>query len=114
MAFGLSAPLAKLFVGTELSVLNMTVTAFHFYALSVLFSGFNIFGSAFFTALNNGLVSAAISFLRTLLFQTVSVLVLPIFFELNGVWYSLLVAEILALFVTCMFYVLKRKEYHYY
>ena len=113
-AFILSEPLAKLFVGSDPGVLRMTVTAFHFYALSVLFSGFNIFGSAFFTALNNGIVSAAISFLRTLLFQIVCVLILPIFFELNGVWYSLFVAEIFAMLVTLTFYIVKRREYHYF
>lgn len=109
----LSGTLAKLFVKNDPVLLEMTITAFHFYALSVLFSGFNIFGSAFFTALNNGLVSATISFLRTLLFQIASVLILPQFFELNGVWYSLFVAEILAMLVTLTFYVTKRKTYHY-
>lgn len=113
LAFVLSEPLAKLFAGDDLAVLDMTVTAFHFYALSVLFSGFSIFGSSFFTALNNGAVSAAISFLRTLVFQIAGVLVLPVFFELNGVWYSLFVAEILAMAVTFTFYVIKRKDYHY-
>lgn len=113
IAYALSVPLAKLFVGSDPVVLDMTITAFHFYALSVLFSGFSIFGSAFFTALNNGVVSAAISFLRTLLFQIASVLILPIFFDLNGVWYSLFVAEILAMIITLVFYVVKRKDYHY-
>ncbi len=113
IAFVFSEPLAKLFVGSDPVVTEMTVTAFHFYSLAVLFSGFSIFGSAFFTALNNGVVSAAISFLRTLLFQIASVLILPVFFELNGVWYSLFVAEILAMVVTFVFYVLKREDYHY-
>lgn len=113
LAFVLSEPLAKLFAGDDPVVLDMTVTAFHFYALSVLFSGFSIFGSSFFTALNNGAVSAAISFLRTLVFQIAGVLLLPVFFELNGVWYSLFVAEILAMAVTFTFYVIKRKDYHY-
>lgn len=112
-AFVLSVPLAKLFVGSDPAVLDMTITAFHFYAWSVLFSGFSIFGSAFFTALNNGIVSASISFLRTLLFQIASVLVLPVFFGLDGVWYSLFVAEIFAMIVTFAFYVIKRKDYHY-
>ncbi len=113
LTFVLSEPLAKLFVGNEPDALGITITAFQFYALSVLFSGFSIFGSAFFTALNNGAVSATISFLRTLLFQIAGALILPIFFELNGVWYSLFVAEIPALFVTFAFYVVKRKEYRY-
>lgn len=91
----------------------MTVTAFRYFALSVLFIGFNIFGSAFFTTLNNGAVSATISFLRTLLFQIACVLILPVFFGLNGVWYSLLAAEILATAVTIAFYVIKQKDYNY-
>lgn len=113
LAFVLSVPLAKLFVRHDSALLEMTVSAFHYYAISVLFSGFNIFGSAFFTALNNGIVSATISFLRTLLFQIASVLILPIFFGLNGVWYSLFVAEILASAVTFTFIIKKKNEYHY-
>lgn len=113
ISFLLSQPLAKMFVGSDSSVLEMTVTAFHFYSISVLFSGFSIFGSAFFTALNNGVVSAAISFLRTLLFQIACVLILPIFFKIDGVWYSLFIAEILAMIVTLSCYIAKRKEYNY-
>lgn len=112
-AFVLSEPLAMIFVGNDETALAMTTDAFHYYAIAVLFSGFNIFGSAFFTALNNGLVSAAISFLRTLLFQIASVLILPIFFDIDGVWYSLVVAEICAVMITLTFYVVKRKDYHY-
>lgn len=113
IAFLLAAPLAKLFVGDTPVLLDMTVTAFRFYAVSVLFSGFSIFGSAFFTALNNGVVSATISFLRTLLFQIASVLILPMIWGIDGVWYSLFVAEILAMIVTFLFYRIKRKVYHY-
>lgn len=113
LAIILSEPLAKVFVRQDPALLEMTTTAFRFYSLSVLFSGFNIFGSAFFTALSDGLVSAAISFLRTLVFQIVTVLVLPIFFELNGIWYSLFLAEMLAMVVTLAFYITKRKIYHY-
>lgn len=113
VAYALSEPLAKLFVGNDPVVLDMTVTAFHYYAIAVLFSGFSIFGSAFFTALGNGMVSAAISFLRTLLFQIASVLILPVFLGLDGVWYSLFVAEIFAMIVTFIFYGIKRKDYHY-
>lgn len=112
-SYALAKPLAILFVGTEPQLLAMTVTAFQYYALSVLFSGFSIFGSAFFTALNNGIVSAAISFLRTLLFQIAAVLLLPRFFGLDGVWYSVLVAEVLAALVTLLFYRTQRAKYHY-
>lgn len=114
LAFMLSEPLARLFVGNDPAVLDITVTAFHFFALSVLFSGFTIFGSAFFTALNNGIVSAEISFLRTLFFQVAAVLVLPIFFDLNGVWYSQFISEIFALLVTVAFYIANRKNYGYF
>lgn len=113
LAIILSEPLARIFVRQNPALLEMTTTAFRFYSLSVLFSGFNIFGSAFFTALSDGLVSAAISFLRTLVFQIVTVLILPIFFELNGIWYSLFLAEMLAMIVTLAFYITKRKIYHY-
>lgn len=112
-ALFLSPTLARIFVGDEPALLEMTVTAFRFYSVSVLFSGFNIFGSAFFTALNDGLVSAVISFLRTLVFQIATVLILPVFFELNGVWYSLFIAEILSFAVTMTFYITKRKTYRY-
>ncbi len=113
LAFIFSKPLAELFAKNDAYVLNMTVTAFRFYSLSVLFSGFNIFGSAFFTSLGNGGISAAISFLRTLLFQTSTVLLLPIFFGLKGIWCSFATAEILAMFVTVAFYITQRKKYHY-
>lgn len=113
LAFVLSVPLAKLFVSGDAVLLEMTVTAFRFYALSVLFSGFSIFGSAFFTALNNGVVSAAISFLRTLVFQIATVLILPIFLKLDGIWYSLFIAEFLAMFVTFGFFAAKKNAYHY-
>lgn len=109
----LSRPLAGLFVGKDEVLFEMTATAFRFYSVSVLFSGFSIFGSAFFTALNDGFVSAAISFLRTMLFQAVAVLVLPIIFGIDGIWYSLFTAEILAMAVTFAFFAANRKKYHY-
>ncbi len=118
IAYLLSSPLAKLFLGAEAvknnpSLISMTVDAFHCFAISVLFCGFSIFGSAFFTALNNGAVSAAISFLRTLLFQIVTVMVLPNFFELDGIWYSLFCSEALAVVVTAVFLLAMRKKYKY-
>ena len=91
----------------------MTVRAFMIYSLSFLVTGINIFGSSFFTALNNGVVSAVISFLRTLVFQVVAVLVLPIFFKLDGVWFSIIFAELVAVAVTAIFFVKMRKRYNY-
>ena len=113
VAFLFAQPMAKLFVGNDPALWDMTITAFRFYALAVLFAGFSIFGSAFFTALNNGLVSAAISFSRTIIFQISLVLILPLFLELNGVWLSLGVAEILATIVTLAFYRSQQSKYHY-
>lgn len=113
IAFFFAELFAKIFASKDISLMSITVRAFHFYAISVLFSGFSIFGSAFFTALNNGVVSALISFLRTLLFQVATVLILPIFFDLNGVWYSMFLAEILATIVTLIFYITNKKKYNY-
>ena len=118
VAFFLASPLAKFFLGADAvankpELIEMTVTAFRYFAVAVLFCGFSIFGSSFFTALNNGGVSATISFLRTLLFQILAVLILPAIFELDGVWYSLFVSELLALFVTFTFFAVMRKKYKY-
>jgi len=110
----LAGPLSKIFVGYDAELFEMTKRGFVIYTLSFLITGINIFGSAFFTALNDGLVSAIISFLRTLLFQVVAVLVLPVFFELDGIWYAVIVAELLAVVVTGTFFVIKREKYKYY
>ncbi len=80
---------------------------------SILLSGFNIFGSSFFTALNNGIVSAVISFLRTLLFQVLAVMILPIFLELDGIWLSVIAAELLSLIVVFMFIKKMQPKYKY-
>lgn len=109
----LSGVLAGVFVGYDQALCAMTRRGFQLYALSFLMAGFNIFGSAFFTALNDGAVSAAISFLRTLVFQVAAVWILPIFLELDGVWLSIVAAETLALLVTGGFLLGKRKVYHY-
>lgn len=113
LAILLAYPLSRLFVGYDEGLMKMTVRGFVIFAVHYVFAGFNIFGSSFFTALNNGVVSALISFLRTLVFQCVTVLVLPIFLGLDGVWMSMIVAELLALVVTVMFLISKRKKYGY-
>lgn len=113
LAFALSGPLAQFFVGYDAKLLAMTSHGLRLYALAFLVSGFNIYGSAFFTALNNGLVSAVISFLRTLVFQMAAVLILPRLLGLNGIWLAVLVAELLALGVTLQFFIRKKKVYHY-
>lgn len=110
----LSAPLSKSFVSYDAELYAMTCKGFRLYTLSYLICGFNIFGSAFFTALNDGLVSAAISFLRTLVFQIICILVLPAFLGINGIWLSITAAEGMAVFITIVFFFANRKKYHYF
>lgn len=113
VAIALSGVLAKLFVGYDANLYSMTQKGFAIYSIAFLVMGLNIYGSSFFTALGNGLVSALISFLRTLLFQVIAVLVLPIFIELNGVWFAIVAAEGTALIVTIVFLLHYRKKYGY-
>lgn len=113
LAEALSYPLTKVFVGYDPELFAMTCHGFRLYAISFLLSGFNIWGSGFFTALGDGGTSAAISFLRTLVFQVSVVLILPIFLKLDGIWLAIVTAEFLALCVTSAFLLKKRKKYHY-
>ena len=108
-----AAPLARLFVGYDRELYLLAVRGFRLYALSYLLCGFNIFGSSFFTALNNGLASALISFLRTLVFQCASVLILPVFLDVDGIWLAISVAEAAALAVTILLLAVNRKAYRY-
>lgn len=112
-AWLLARPLSLLFVGYDPELLEMTARAFSIFSFSFLFSGFAIFGSSFFTSLNNGLVSAVISFLRTLVFQAAAVLVFPLVWEVDGVWLSIVAAEALSVAVTAAFLLALRKRYHY-
>ena len=109
----LSVPLAKIFVGYDAGLMELTASGFRIFALSFLFMGYAIFGSGFFTALNDGLTSALISFLRTLVFQVAAVLLLPLIWEINGVWASIIVAEFMAMIFCGLFLVLKRKKFQY-
>lgn len=109
----LSRPLSAIFVGYDAQLLEITVHAFAIFSLSFLCSGFVIFSSSFFTALNNGFISAAISFLRTLVFQITAVLIFPLFWGLDGIWWSIVAAEVMALIVTFLFLIGKRKKYGY-
>lgn len=108
-----ATPLSAIFVGYDAALLEMTARGLLIFSLSFLLSGFSIFASSFFTALNNGPVSAAISFLRTLVYQLGGIIILPIFLELDGIWYSMLAAEVLALVTTVIFLLAKRKKYGY-
>ena len=106
-------PLSYIFVGYDKVLMEMTLRGFLFFSFSFLFAGFAIFGSGFFTALNDGLTSALISFLRTLVFQIAAVLILPLFLELDGIWVSVVAAEIMAVIITAIFLKIKRKTYNY-
>lgn len=109
----LSGPLSRLFVGYDAALLAMTRHAFSIFSFGFLFSGFAIYGSSFFTALNDGLVSAAISFLRTLVFQVLCVLIFPLFWQVDGIWVSLMAAEAMAVCVTVVFLRVKQRVYQY-
>ncbi len=110
----LAAPLSYIFVGYDTELMELTVSGFRIFALSFPLMGFAIFGSGFFTALNDGVTSAAISFLRTVVFQVAAVLILPLIWEINGVWISIIVAEFMAVLFSAIFLIAKRKRYHYF
>ena len=109
----LARPLASVFVSYDQTLMEMTIRGFTIYSLSFLLCGFNIFGSSLFTALNNGLISAVISFVRTLICQIAAVMILPLFFHLDGIWASVVAAELAALLLTAFCCVKYRKRYHY-
>ncbi|WP_294657724.1 MATE family efflux transporter [uncultured Ruminococcus sp.] len=109
----LSSVLAGIFVGYNKELHAMTNNAICLFALSYIISGINIFASAFFTALNNGLVSAIISFLRTLVFQVAFIFILPLLLDLNGIWLAVVGAEICSLIVSISFFAANRKKYKY-
>ena len=109
----LAESLSSLFVGYDEALFEITLKGFKIYSFSFLFCGVSIYASSFFTALNNGIISAVISFLRTLLFQSLCVLILPIFFELDGVWFSIIVSESLAAILSASCIYAFRKKYNY-
>lgn len=108
-----AVPLSRIFVGYDRKLLELTVSGFQIFALSFLFMGFGIFASGFFTALNDGVTSAVISFLRTLVLQTAAVMILPVFMGINGVWISVVAAEFMAVILGAVFLIGKRNRYHY-
>ncbi len=108
-----AAPLAGIFVGYDAELLKLTVRGFRIFSFSFLFAGVSIFGSSMFTALNNGLISALISFLRTLVFQISAVLLLPLILKVDGIWASVVVAELAAFMITIIFIIAKKKKYGY-
>lgn len=113
MSVLLAKPLSMLFASSHPDLLAMTVRGFYIFSFSFLFAGLAIFGSSFFTALNNGLISAVISFLRTLVFQIAAVILLPLVFELDGIWISIVVAELAAAALSVAFILARKNKYHY-
>ena len=109
----LAHPLSMLFVGYDKTLMDMTVHAFTIFSFSFLLSGFSIWGASFFTALNDGLISALISFLRTLVFQCMAVLIFPLIWGLDGIWAAVVAAEALATVMTALFLIRKQKKYRY-
>ncbi|MBD5087895.1 MAG: MATE family efflux transporter [Clostridiales bacterium] len=112
-AESLAKPLAIIFVGYDSELLDLTLHSFVIFSFSFLFAGIAIYGSSFFTALNNGFVSALISFLRTLVFQVAAVLIFPLVWGINGIWFSIVAAELMAAIVTVLFLLGMRRKYHY-
>lgn len=112
-AFVLARPLAQLFVGYDKELYDLTIHGFYIFAFSFPFAGYAILLSGFFTALNDGLTSAIISFLRTLVFQIAAVTLLPMIWGIDGIWLSLVVAEIMAASIGFVFLFVKKKKYHY-
>lgn len=113
-AISLSGTLANIFVGYDATLCELTRHAFHLFSFAFLLAGFNIFLSSFFTALNNGGVSAAISFLRTLVFQAASVILLPMALDVDGLWWAASAAEALAFVVSIGFLLARKGKYHYF
>lgn len=109
----LASPLSEIFVGYDDELCAMATHAFGIFAYAFVLTGINIFASALFTALNNGAVSAIISFLRTLVFQSVTVIVFPIIFDIDGIWYAITFAEVFAFIISVSFIIAKRKKYGY-
>ncbi len=109
----LARPLAAVYIGYDPDLLNLTLRGFVIFSFSFLFAGIAIYGSSFFTALNNGLVSALISFLRTMVFQIAAVLIFPLIWGIDGIWGSIVIAELMAALVTILFLMGMKKKYHY-
>lgn len=109
----LAVPLANIFVGYDAVLAKLTVSGFRIFSLSFAFMGLGIFASGFFTALNDGVTSAVISFLRTFIFQAAAIMTLPMILGIDGVWISIVAAEFMSVVLGTVFLVVKRKRYHY-
>lgn len=109
----LARPLSQLYVGYDAALMAMTLRGFYICSFAFLFTGFAIFGSSFFTALNNGPISALISFLRTLVLQSAAVLIFPLIWGIDGIWFSIVAAEFMAAVISVIFIAALRKKYQY-
>jgi len=113
LAQALAVPLAKLFVGYDAELYNLTVHAFRLYSFAFIFSGIAIYSSGFFTALNNGLVSFILSILRSLVFQVAFIFLLPLAFGVDGIWWTMFATELSAAALATVFFIAFRKKYRY-
>lgn len=113
LCYILASPISYIFFSKNTILYEMTRHAFYLFSLAFIFSGFGIFGSSMFTALNDGLISAIISISRTLVFQVLTILTLPLILGLDGVWLSLMVADILSAIIAIIFFICLKKKYHY-
>ena len=109
----LTVPLVAVFASYDAELFAMTCHGFRLYAIAFAVMGINVWGSAFFTALGSGLISAVISFMRTLVFQIIVITILPVLMGIDGIWLAIAVAEFLALLVTVIFFVANKEKYHY-
>lgn len=110
----LAKPISSIFVRDNPELLSLSEKAVRIYSISFYFSGFNIFASSFFTDLNDGFVSGVISFARTFFFQVIAILVFPVLFGPDSLWFSVLFAEICSLGLSVFFLFFKEKKYHYF
>lgn len=109
----LARPLCELFVGYDRELFDVTYRAYNIFSFIYLVSGIPVFGSSFFTALNNGLISALIAFIRSFIIEASCIMLLPLVFGVDGIWISIVVAEVMATIMTILFLIAKRKKYNY-
>lgn len=113
LSFVSARPFAKIIVGYDTEVMNMSIYAYRIYSFSFLFAGLGVFAGAFFTALNDSFAAGCISFIRTMVFQVGTVMLMPLFMGIDGIWFAPVVAEILAFLVAVIYLRQKKQKYHY-
>ena len=113
ISFTLAEPFSFIFANGSDTLLKITTNGMRIYSIAFLFIGLSIYISTFFTALNNGLISALIAFLRTLVFQIVFVFVFPLFLGKYGIFFAILAAEIMSILLAITFLLIYKKKYRY-